>query len=118
VAKPVCCDGDVVATAGTTPVSGSTGTWSPGPVSYKTYSHLKAGGTAVAYEASCTFSYSGTTTSAPSSPVSATEKVTLTAGSTVLQHGSSKVLLDGDTKTGPGGYGNKLKVSSSRVLKS
>jgi hypothetical protein len=116
--KAVCCDGDVVATAGTKPVEGSTGSWTAGQVSYKTYSHLKSSGTAVAYEASCTFSYSGNTTSTPSSPVTSSETVTLTASSSVLQDGSSKVLRDGDSKKGDGGYLNELKVQSSRILKS
>ena len=45
------------------------------------------------------------------------EIVTLTAGTTKLQDGKDTVLLDGDEVTGPGGFGNKLKVTSTRKLK-
>src|SRR4051794_17203930 len=105
--KPVCCDGDVEATVATLVPSGSAGTWTAGPIQYKTYDHLTVGGTKVAYEASCTFSYSGNTTSTPSSSVTASEDVTLSATGAVLEHGSSKVLLDGDSASGST-YQNKL----------
>ena len=118
MSKPVCCDGDVVATPDSAPFPGSNAKWKAGPVSYKTYSHLKVGGKAVAYEATCTFSYSGSTTSAPSSPVSGSEDITLKAGTTVLEHGSSKVLVDGQSETGKTSPSNKLEVKSSQILKS
>jgi hypothetical protein len=118
--KKVAVDGDVTATAGTTPgIEGSAGPpgWTAGKVSYQTYSHLTVGGKEVAYEATCTFSYSGTTTSAPATAVGPkTADVTLKAKSTVLQNGSTKVLVDGDKEEDT--YGNKLSVSAGGVLKS
>jgi hypothetical protein len=118
MSKPVCCDGDVQATADANAKSGdSKGSWSivPPGVTYKTYSHLKVGGKPVAYEASCDFLYAGMK---GNSATSDKETVTLSAKSTVLQHGSSKVLLNGDSESGTKGTKNKLEVQSSRVLKS
>jgi hypothetical protein len=117
VSKPVCCKGDVVATPDSAPFPGSDAQWQAGQVSYKTYSHLKVGGKEVAYEATCTFSYSGKTTSTPSSPVSGSEDITLSASSELLEKGSSKVLLNGDSKQGTTSSGNKLEVQSSQILK-
>jgi hypothetical protein len=117
MSKPVCCKEDVQATPSTKVIEGSTGTWSAGDIQYKTYDHLTVGGKQVAYEASCTFSYDGQTTSSPSTKVTGSEDVKLSAGATVLEHGSSKVLLDGDTKSGDT-YQNKLQVQSSQILKS
>ena len=118
MSKPVCCKGDVKATPDSSPFPGSDAQWQAGEVQYKTYSHLTVGGKEVAYEATCTFSYSGKTTSTPSSPVSGSEDVTLSATGTALQSGSSKVLLDGDTKQGSTSPSNKLEAKSSQVLKS
>jgi hypothetical protein len=117
--KKVAVDGEVTATPGTKPgIEGSAGPpgWTAGPVSYETYSHLTVGGKEVAYEASCTFTYSGTTTSAPATAVGPkTADVKLSAKTTVLQSGSDKVLVDGDEEEDS--YKNKLSVSAKGVLK-
>lgn len=109
--KPVARDGDVTATAGTSPYSGAdSGTWTAEPVSYTTRSKVKAGAAAIS-KAECTFSFSG---KSGNSQVSGTEKVELTAGSTKLKTGGGGVLVSGDSKTGT--YGNKLEASSSAKL--
>jgi hypothetical protein len=111
--KAVATAADVSATAGTVPVTGSTGTWTAGAIQVTTCDAVRTGGQIIR-EASCTFSYSGTTTSTPSSPVTATEDVKLTAATTVLTCGQP-VLVDGDKKVGA--HGNQLKVASGRPLR-
>ena len=112
--KSVATVGDVTATAGTTMYSPATsGSWTAGSVSYTSYDNVKSGDAKVIHKAECTFSFSGST---GNTAVSGSETVTLEAGSTLLQKGASKVLVDGDSKTGT--YGNKLQVSSSEKLKS
>lgn len=110
----VAIQGDVVATPGTVPATGAaSGTWTAGPVSYQSYSKLKVGGNVI-HQASCTFNFSGATSGG--SAVTDVSTVTLTAGSTKLQKGSTFVLQNGDQKSDS--FGNKLQAQSSRKLKS
>lgn len=105
----IAVEGDVIATPGTIPYPPAvTGAWIPGSVSYSSYSKVKSGGRAVIYEAKCTFTFTGATAPPPSTPVSGTEDVTLTASSTSVNDGQNSVLLDGDSKTG--NYGNQLQA--------
>ena len=111
----VARQGEVTATAGTTPFTGAdNGTWTAGPVSYTAYAKLKRGGTGVIHRASCLFSFSGANSSGTA--VAGTSTVTLTAGTTKLQKGVSNVLQNNDEASDS--YGNKLKASSSEKLKS
>lgn len=108
----VAKSGDVTATAGSAPFKPATeGKWTPGPVTYKTYSNLSISGTKVIYEAECTFSFAGTTAPPASAPVAGSSTVKLTAGTTLLQKGANNVLKDGDLSQDS--YGNTLKVSAS-----
>jgi hypothetical protein len=108
----IAVDGDVIAIPGTIPYTGAaSGVWVPGSVTYSSYSSVKVGGSAVIYEAKCTFSFTGVSPSPANAPVSGTEDVTLTAGSTEVNKGQNSVLLDGDSKTG--NYGNQLQVIAS-----
>jgi hypothetical protein len=112
-AKPVAGDGDVSATAGTTPFTGAQGgTWTAGPVQLKTYAKLKAGGMPVVHQAECTFSFSGN--NASGATVAGTSTVTLTKPGRLLQKGQQSVLADGDSATDS--FGNKLAVTSTRRL--
>jgi hypothetical protein len=105
--------GDVIATPSSKPIEGATGAWTAGPVTTTSHSRLRAGGTPVAFQATCTFQFSGTS---GSTPVTAAETVTLTATRAAkLQRGGNGVLLDGDTATGP--LGNRLAASSARRLR-
>lgn len=116
--KSVATEGDVEATASSSTAStnlkNTTGSWTAGPVAYKTYAKLRVNGREVIYEASCTFSYAGTDNSSHAA-VTDSESVTLGAGTTILEHGSTSVLVDGDSETGPNG--NQLAVSTSNKLK-
>lgn len=102
--------GDVSATPGTTPVTGSTGAWSAGTISETTTSVFTSDRRAIVVEARCTFSYSGNTTSTPSSPVSQTSTVTLRPHTRALKVGGSPPLVDGDREQDS--YGNALSVGS------
>ena len=114
MAKSVAVEGDVSATPGSTPYSGAeTGSWTAGAITYQGYDPLTIGGTRVVSEASCTFSFSGASSSGAT--ITGTETVTLSAGGTKLQGGSSKVLVDGDRKAGS--YGNELLVQTGAKLK-
>ena len=118
MSKAVACEADIQATADKAMMKGdASGSWSivPPGVQVKTYSHLTVGGKPVAYEATCSFSYVGST---GSSGTSATDSVTLSAKTTVLENGSSKVLLDGDSAQGSTSSDNKIEVTSSQILKS
>ena len=65
-------EGDVVATAGLTYLSpADSGAWTPGPVSYQSYSQLAVGGVSVIYEAECTFNFLGANSAASGATVSA-----------------------------------------------
>jgi hypothetical protein len=123
MATSVAVEGDVTATPGTVlstktaAGSGSSapaGTWTAGPVSYTSYSTLKAGGVKVIWKAECTFSFSGTNTSGTA--VTDEEKVTLTASTKLLQKGQNNVLVNGDTKASPV-YQNTLRASTTGKLK-
>jgi hypothetical protein len=112
-AKPVTGDGDVSATAGTTPFTGAQGgTWAAGSVQLKTYAKLEAGGKPVVHQAECTFSFSGA--NASGAKVEGTSTVTLTEPGRPLQKGQQSVLVDGDSANDS--FGNKLSVSSTRRL--
>jgi hypothetical protein len=112
---PVARQGEVTATAGTTPYTGAdSGTWTPGSINSTAHTKLKRGGTSVIRQASCLFSFSGANSSGTA--VAGTSTVTLTAGTTKLQKGVSNVLQDGDEASDS--YGNKLKAITSGKLKS
>ncbi len=113
--KQVAVEGDVQATAGSTPFTGAeSGTWTSEPVIYSSYDHLKIGGSKVIYKAPCKFTFSGTSPAPQKNPISGDETVTLEAQSTKLQGSVSKVLVDGDSATGK--FGNKLQISASHQL--
>ena len=104
--------GDVSATPGTTPVTGSTGTWTKqGEVNETKKTTFTSDGSAVVVKATCTFSYSGNTTSTPSSPVTDSSTVTLNPQSRKLTVGGDSPLVDGESAEDS--YGNKLSVASS-----
>lgn len=118
MAENVAVQGEVSATAGSINAeldTNKTGQWNAGPVVDTFYNHLTIDGTPIIYESTCTFTYTGGTTGTAPAPVVAVvvppETVTLTAGSTVLQSGLNKVLLDGDEEQS--NYGNKLSVSAA-----
>jgi hypothetical protein len=118
MSKSVAVDGEVTASADSGKIeadSDQTGSWSAGSVSYQTYSHFKIDGTAVIYEASCTFTYAGGQASG-SSIGAVTDTVTLSASGTKTQGGLNAVLRDGDSEESASG--NKLEVSTNRSLKS
>jgi hypothetical protein len=113
--KTVAVAADVSATAGTTPFTGAeAGTWTPGPISSQSYAKLAIGGAATVWQASCTFSFVGQSSSGAQVP--GTSTVTLAASSTKLQGAGSNVLRDGDEQSDT--YGNKLSVSASGKLSS
>lgn len=112
--KSVVVDGGVTATAGTTMFTGAdSGAWTAGAVTYQSYPNLTINGVPAIYQASCTFTFSGLSSS--SAPVTGAETVTLTASATLMQGGLSNVLVDGDQATGT--YGNQLTAQSSGLLK-
>jgi hypothetical protein len=111
--KRVAVTGEVVATPGTTPFTGANaGNWTVGPIGVQTYSKLTIGGQPVIHRASCTFSFTGTTSTG--APITGIETVTLTAGTTVLQKGQSGILVQENSFTG--NFGNKLEVQTANKL--
>ncbi|MEQ8765575.1 MAG: hypothetical protein RL885_16740 [Planctomycetota bacterium] len=110
--KAVGVVGDTVATAspGTAPSSKPTwtGNWQAGLVSETSYSWLQVKGIAVIHRAKCTFTFGGT--DASGATVTMTSDVELVAGSTILQKGQSRVLVQGDSKTDS--HGNRLAISA------
>ena len=114
---PVAVEGDVLAQPGTTPAPGAaSGVWTPGQVNYTSYAFLTVNGVAVIYEASCTFSFSGTSPPPASSAVTDSSDVKLSAGGTVLMASQNNVLLNGDSANDD--FGNKLEVVTGNHLKS
>jgi hypothetical protein len=113
--KPVAVEGEISATAGTTlhPPAAS-GTWTAGPVVEVPHTKLSVAGKAVVLQATCTFTFSGTTSPPASSPVAGVEVVVLSPASTILLSSSTSVLVDGDSAEGV--YGNKLEVSAAGHL--
>lgn len=100
--RPVATGGDVQATRGDSSYTGAeSGTWTPVPISCEAYEHLTIGGAKVIHGASCTFNFSGISSSGAT--VAGTSTVTLTAATTILQGASSKVLVDGDSARIPTG---------------
>jgi hypothetical protein len=113
VAKSIAVEGDVSATPGNTPYTGAeSGSWTAGTITYQGYDPLTIGGTRVVREASCTFSFSGASSSGAT--ITGTETVTLSASATKLQGGSSNLLVDGDSEVGS--YGNELLVQTGAKL--
>lgn len=113
---PVAVHGDVHATVGTTLWGTATsGSWTAGAVTDQTYAWLTVGGTAVVHAASCVFSFSGSDGMSQVNSPPLTVSLTPPAP-TVLQHGSTFVLRNGDTISDT--YGNTLTVQASGILKS
>ena len=110
----VAGEGDVTASPGSIPFTGAEpgGTWTAGPVTVLTYPRLRAGGAQVAFQAVCTFQFTGK--SGPT-PITGSETVTLTPGDSKLQKGQNGVLLDGDEAEGA--FGNKVTAASTRTLR-
>ena len=112
--KIVAVQGDVEAETGSVHIeadSDKSGSWSAGPVVDTVYDYLKIDGTPVIYQSECVFTNAGGASAGNPLPAPFLETVTLTAGSTVLQTGSDKVLVDGDKEESS--YGNKLTASPS-----
>jgi len=62
-AKNVAVEGDVQATAGTTPYPpADKGTWTAGTITYSSYNKLKVAVKPIIYQAECTFTFDGTQT--------------------------------------------------------
>jgi hypothetical protein len=113
-AKPVAVEGDVSATVGTAPFTGAeAGTWTAGSVSLTSHANLKVGGKKAVWKATCTFSFTGQSSSGAT--VNGSETVTLTATTKLLDKSQSSVLVDGDQAQG--NYGNKLTASATGALK-
>jgi hypothetical protein len=116
-AKPVACEADVSATAGSVLYPGAaSGAWTAGPVSVTPYAPLTVGGAATLAQATCLFSFTGTSPAPASSPVAGTSSLTLTPTATVLKFGGGNLLRDGDQAADS--YGNTLAASSGRILAS
>ena len=114
MAKSVATIGDVLATPGTTPFTGAeAGVWTPGPVSHTSYAQLRSSGVPAISEATCIFSFAGTAKGGAA--VAGSETVVLRAGPTVLQRGSSGVIVHGDSATGE--FGNRLAAASAEPLR-
>ena len=111
--QPVAIVGDTAATpSAATQFSGNPGAWSAAPVTETAYPNLTVGGTAVIHQASCTFTFTPTsTTITPTASV-----VTLTAGPTTLQKSTTSVLRSGDTASDANG--NTLLVTAAHNLHS
>jgi hypothetical protein len=93
--------------------------WTAGTISVKSYAQLKIDGVEAIYEASCTFSFSGSNSKNNGAAVTGSDPVTLSAaalGKTHLQGQENQVLRDGDSITSPDG--NTLKIVSSERLRS
>jgi hypothetical protein len=118
-AKAVAVEGDVTATAGTAPFTGAeSGTWTAGAVSVTTYDDLVVGTRKVVWKATCTFSFTGASSSGAA--VSGAETVTLTASTTLLNQSRTSVLVDGDAQTGGDAaptFDNRLSVAASGALR-
>ena len=113
--RSVAVRGEVDATEGEQMFTGAdSGTWTVGQITYESHDGLTVGGQPVIHGASCTFSFSGLSSS--NATITGSETVTLSAGTTVMQNGQTGVLLDGDSATGE--FGNRLIVMTANVLKS
>lgn len=114
--KPVAKTGDTTKTEGTTMFTGaSTGTWTGAAISETAYPLPTIGGVGVIHMASCVFSFSGFAADGTTA-VTGSSTVTLTAGSTTLQKGSTFALRNGDTTQDA--FGNTLTVSAANILRS
>jgi hypothetical protein len=120
--KPVAVEGDAKATASSSPAPADQpawqGSWSAGTPEARAYAHLSVQGRAVIHEVRCTFSFSGvdTAVSPTPPPVSSSSEVVLSAGSTTLQKGLQRVLLDGDSASDT--HGNRLAIEAGGHLRS
>jgi hypothetical protein len=117
--KAVATKADVTAEPSkTVPKDATTGSgkWTAGAITVVEYDLLTIGGKPAISKAECTFTYAGGTQKADSTKPypTTTEKVTLTAGTTLLQKGASSVLVDGDSKEGS--EKNKLSISANHKL--
>ncbi|MEB3180877.1 MAG: hypothetical protein VKL59_17875 [Nostocaceae cyanobacterium] len=116
--KNVAVIDDVKAIPGTVPYppADKVVSWTPGEVSYTSYTKLTVNGKQVISEAKCTFSFNGSQTlpTGVQNPVTGTETVTLVAKPTKLQGGLSQVLVQGDSQQSV--YGNTLQVVATNKL--
>jgi hypothetical protein len=112
--KAVAVQGEIKATAGTTPFPpADTGSWAPGPVVEVTHPKLGVKGKPVVLEASCTFSFTGAVSST-GAPVSGVEVVMLKPKTTIVLKSGTFVLVDGDKMQGA--YGNTLEATAAGHL--
>jgi hypothetical protein len=113
--KPVAVQGEIKATAGTTPFPpADTGSWTPGPVVEVTHQKLGVKGKLAVLEASCIFTFSGSVSST-GAPVVGVEVVQLKPPApTILLKSGTFVLLDGDKMQGT--YGNTLEAAAAGHL--
>lgn len=120
--KAVAVQGDAVATASTAPAPidqpAWQGTWTAGTPAATAYDHFTVQGQPVIHEVRCTYSFSGVDSSVSSNPppVATTSEIVLSAGSTTLQKGLQRVLLDGDSFSDE--HGNQLAIQASGHLSS
>jgi hypothetical protein len=110
----VATKADAQIQVGTTPPSNAdAGVWAPkAPIDVKTDPKITIGGAAAIYEASCTFTFTGTKSGAAVPPTDDT--VTLTASPTKLQT-QRHVLRNGDSKASQ--YGNTVKIVAAPARK-
>ncbi|MES2141901.1 MAG: hypothetical protein V4471_03315 [Pseudomonadota bacterium] len=87
------------------------GKWAPESIKIKNYDYFTLNGKPIAYEAECTFTFTGTDPTKNGASVTDQETITLTAKETTLQ---LSVLCNGDEKTGK--EGNKLRVEGNNHL--
>ena len=117
--KPIAVAADVSTepALGTSPAEGYDvgGTWSQASLSVETRAVLTSAGAPVAWKASATFTYKGTTggTTVSTSPPSS---VTLAGSSSSLTCEGSPLLRDGDQAADS--YGNRIVVSADGPLRS
>ena len=87
------------------------GKWVPESIKIKNYDYFTLNGKPIAYEAECTFIFTGTDPVKNSAPVTDQETITLTAKKTTLQ---GPILCNGDTQKGE--KGNQIQVQSANHL--
>lgn len=111
--KPVAVQGEIKATPGTIPFPpANTGSWRAEPVKEVIHSTLKVKGKPVVLEATCTFTFSGF--SSTGATVTGSEEVKLSPTTKVLLKSSTFVLVDGDMQIGQ--FGNQLATAPTGHL--
>lgn len=101
---------------GTTPFPpAANGAWTAGPVSEVPDPKLQIRGSPALNQATCTFTFSGATSSTPPVSVAGTSVVVLMAGATKLVGASGHVLVTGDQHSDA--FGNRLAAQASLHLK-